>query len=121
LRIINPLEWNLFWGVPLQRKPFGLMKLFALAAGTALTWLAIPSPSSPTWGAPARFVRTGTVLREFRRRLKPVLWIAFTGLLLMISKAYKRSLILRSFFRSDCLHLRVRDASFLGSRKAELR
>jgi hypothetical protein len=39
----------------------------------------------------------------------------------MISKAYKRSLILRSFFRSDCLHLRVRDASFLGSRKTELR
>jgi hypothetical protein len=121
LRIINPLAWNLFWGVPLQKKLFGLMKLSALAAGTALTWPATPSSSSPIWGAPEPFVRTGIVLRESRRRLKPVLWIAFTGLLLMISKAYKRSLILKSFFRSDCLHLLVRDASFLGSLKTELR
>ena len=121
LRIINPRAWNLSWVVLSLKKLFGLMRLFVSAAGIALMSLAIPSSSSPIWGAPVRFARTAIVLRGFKRPLKPVPWIAFTGLLLMTSRVYKRSSTLRSFYRLGCPHLLARDEFFLASPKTELR
>ena len=80
-----------------------------------------PSLLSPIWDVPERFARTGIALSAFKRRSKLALWIAFTGLPLMTSRAYKRSLILRSFFRSVCPHLLAHGGFFLGSRNTELR
>jgi hypothetical protein len=119
--MINPLAGNRFWVVPSRKKLSGLMRLFVLVVGIALTWPATPSLLSPIWDVPERFARTGIVLSAFKRRSKLALWIAFTGLPLMTSRAYKRSLILRSFFRSGCPLLLAHDGFSPGSRKTELR